>query len=137
MAVIHGQRIRPRQQLGFSSLFAPLRAHVPRQFRRPGHPEILVVCNIVENGRPIALGDARRCRRSDLSCPEAPGLGLLPLAQELPEEGGDTRLAGIHRAWYRLPAALERAVAGLKAEHFRLAKQEGLRAQSSVGRTQR
>jgi taurine dioxygenase len=95
-----------------------------------GHPEILVVSNIVENGKPIGLGDAGHYWHSDLSYKEKPSLGSLLHAQELPEEGGDTLFANMHLAWDTLPGALKRQVSGLRAEHSYLAKYEELRQRS-------
>lgn len=128
--VFRDQRITPQQQIDFSRRFGPLQIHVLHQFQLPGHPEILVVSNILENGQPIGLGDAGHYWHSDLSYKEKPSLGSLLHAQELPEEGGDTLFADMHLAWDTLPKALKRQVAGLRAEHSYLAKYEELRARS-------
>lgn len=120
--VFRDLRITPQQQVDFSRRFGPLQIHVLRQFQLPGHPEILVVSNIKENGQPIGLGDAGHYWHSDLSYKELPSLGSMLHAQELPSEGGDTLFANQHLAWERLPAALKSAVASLKAEHHYLAK---------------
>jgi taurine dioxygenase len=128
--VFRDQHITPQQQIDFSRRFGPLQIHVLRQFQLPGHPEVLVVSNIVENGQPIGLGDAGHYWHSDLSYKERPSLGSLLHAQELPEQGGDTLFADMHLAWDTLPAALKRAVDGRRAEHSYLAKYEELRRRS-------
>lgn len=128
--VLREQRITPRQHIDFSRRFGPLQIHVLHQFHLAGHPEILVVSNIKENGQPIGLGDAGHYWHSDLSYAEKPSLGSLLHAQELPAEGGDTLFANMHLAYDTLPAALRRAIDGLKAEHSYLAKYEALRARS-------
>jgi taurine dioxygenase len=125
--VFRDQRITPQQQIDFSRRFGPLQIHVLHQFQLPGHPEILVVSNIVENGQPIGLGDAGHYWHSDLSYVPKPSLGSMLHAQELPAEGGDTLFANMHLAWDTLPAPLRRAVEGLRAEHSYLAKYEELR----------
>jgi taurine dioxygenase len=130
VVVFREQRITPRQHIDFSRRFGPLEIHVLHQFHLAGHPEILVVSNIVENGSPIGLGDAGHFWHSDLSYKPRPSLGSLLHAQELPEEGGDTLFANMHLAWDTLPAPLRTAVAGLRAEHSYLAKYEELRARS-------
>jgi taurine dioxygenase len=124
------QRITPQQQIEFSRRFGPLQIHVLHQFQLPGHPEILVVSNIVENGKPIGLGDAGHFWHSDLSYVDKPSLGSMLHAQELPAEGGDTLFADMHRAWDTLPAALQRAVQGRRAEHSYLKQYEELRRRS-------
>jgi taurine dioxygenase len=128
--VFRDQRITPEQQVAFSRRFGPLQIHVLHQFLLKDHPEILVVSNVLENGKPIGLGDAGFFWHSDLSYKERPSLGSMLLAQELPAEGGDTLFANMHIAWETLPVRLQRAVDGRLAEHSYLAKYEELRARS-------
>ncbi len=128
--VFRDQRITPEQQIEFSRRFGALEIHVLHQFHLKGHPEILIVSNIVENGQPVGLGDAGYFWHSDLSYKEKPSLGSMLLAQELPEEGGDTLFADQHAAWVALPPELKQRVRHLKAEHSYLAKYEELRERS-------
>src|SRR6185369_1895908 len=108
-------RITPAQQVAFSRRFGPLQIHVLRDFQLREQPEVLVVSNIKENGRPIGLGDAGHFWHSDLSYKEKPSLGSMLHAQELPAEGGDTLFANMHLAWDTLPAHLRDAVEGRSA----------------------
>ena len=128
--VFRDQRITPQQQIDFSRRFGPLQIHVLHQFQLAGHPEVLVVSNIVENGRPIGLGDAGHFWHSDLSYKERPSLGSMLLAKELPSEGGDTLFANQHLAWDLLPSALRKAVEGRRAEHWYLCKYAELQKRS-------
>ena len=128
--VFRDQRITPEQQIAFSRRFGELQIHVLHQFHLKGHPEILIVSNIVENGQPVGLGDAGHFWHSDLSYVEKPSLGSMLLAQELPSVGGDTLFANQHAAWEALPPALQARVLHLKAEHSYLAKYEALRERS-------
>ncbi|SNS83573.1 taurine dioxygenase [Noviherbaspirillum humi] len=128
--VFRDQRITPQQQISFSRRFGPLQIHVLNQFGLQGHPEILVVSNIKENGRPIGLGDAGHYWHSDLSYKDLPSLGSMLHAQELPAIGGDTLFANMHAAWEALPAHLRKAVEGRKAEHSYLNKYAELQKRS-------
>ena len=128
--VFRDQRITPAQQVDFSRRFGPLQIHVLRDFQLPGHPEVLVVSNIKEDGKPIGLGDAGVFWHSDLSYKEKPSLGSLLHAQELPAEGGDTLFANQHRAYEALPKALKDLVEPLVAEHTYVARYEELRARN-------
>jgi taurine dioxygenase len=128
--VFRDQRITPDEQIAFSRRFGPLQIHVLRQFQLQSHPEILVVSNIMENGKPIGLGDAGHFWHSDLSYKETPSLGSLLHAQELPEEGGDTLFANMHLAWDTLPQHLRDAVEGRTAEHTYLARYAELQQRS-------
>ncbi len=130
MLVFRDMRITPAQQIAFSRRFGPLQIHVLHQFGLAGHPEILVVSNIKENGKPIGLGDAGAYWHSDLSYLPTPSLGSMLLAQELPGEGGDTLFANQHLAWEALPAHLRAAVEGREAEHWYLCKYAELQKRS-------
>jgi taurine dioxygenase len=125
--VFRDQRIAPAQQVAFSRRFGQLQIHVLRNFQLAEQPEVLVISNIRENGQAIGLGDAGHFWHSDLSYKETPSLGSMLHAQELPGEGGDTLFANQHTAWDSLPGALQRDIAGLKAEHWYLARYEELR----------
>lgn len=128
--VFRDQRITPAEQIAFSRRFGPLQIHVLKQFQLAGHPEILIVSNVRENGRPIGLGDAGHFWHSDLSYKEVPSLGSMLHAQELPAEGGDTLFADMHQAYDALPPGLQRQLAGLRAEHTYLARYAELQQRS-------
>lgn len=130
VVVFRDQRITPAQQVAFSRRFGPLQIHVQKKFQLAGHPEVLIVSNIKENGEPIGLGDAGHFWHSDLSYKEKPSLGSLLHAQVLPAEGGDTLFADQHAAHDALPQALQERLSVLHAEHSYLAKYEELRARS-------
>ncbi|MDM0014680.1 TauD/TfdA family dioxygenase [Variovorax sp. J22P168] len=130
VVVFRDQRVSPEAHVDFSRRFGPLEIHVLHQFQLPGHPEILIVSNIKENGEPIGLGDAGVYWHSDISYKTQPSLGSLLHAQELPSEGGDTLFADQHLAWEALDPALQQRILPLKAEHSYLAKYEELRAKN-------
>lgn len=115
--VFRDQRITPEEQIAFSRRFGELQIHVLKQFLLEGHPEILIVSNVIENGQNIGLGDAGKFWHSDLSYKALPSLGSMLHAQELPDEGGDTLFADMHKAWDAVPAALRMLVAGRNAAH--------------------
>lgn len=122
VVVFRDQRITPRQHIDFSRRFGKLMVHVLHQFHLAGHPEILIVSNIIEDGKPVGLGDAGKYWHSDISYKPLPSLGSLLHAQELPAEGGDTLFADMHRAYDSLPAHLRQALDGRQAVHSYLAK---------------
>jgi taurine dioxygenase len=128
--VFRDVHITPAEQVRFSARWGRLQRHVLHQFALPGQPEVLVVSNIVENGRPIGLGDAGVYWHSDLSYKQQPSLGSFLHAQELPATGGDTLFANQHLAWDQLPRALKDDVAGLWAEHSYLKKYAELQKRS-------
>ncbi|UCJ15490.1 TauD/TfdA family dioxygenase [Pseudomonas sp. MM211] len=117
VVVFRDQRITPQQQIDFSRRFGVLQIHVLKQFLLANHPEVFIISNIIENGQPIGLGDAGKFWHSDLSYKEFPSLGSMLLAQELPEEGGDTLFASQQLAYETLPAELRQAIDGKRAAH--------------------
>jgi alpha-ketoglutarate-dependent taurine dioxygenase len=111
------QRLTEEQHIAFSRRFGPLEIHIAKQYLLPGHPEIVVLSNVVENGRPLGIEDAGRYWHSDLSYMQRPSLGSLLYARKVPAEGGDTLFASMVAAYDGLPAELKRRIDGLKAIH--------------------
>jgi taurine dioxygenase len=117
LLVFRAQIITPEQHIAFSRRFGPLMIHVLQQFLLPGHPEILKVSNVLENGQPVGLGDAGSIWHSDLSYTPVPSLGSLLYALELPAEGGDTSFANMTAAYDALPADVSQRLEGKRAIH--------------------
>lgn len=127
VVVFRGQRITPEQHIAFSRRFGPLQVHVQNRFHLPGYPELLVVSNVIENGKPIGLVDAGADWHSDLSYLPRPSMGALLHSQELPAEQGDTLFANTAHAWDTLPAALKSLLADKRAVHSYVYRNERLR----------
>lgn len=115
--VIRDQSITPESQVAFSRRFGSLDIHVQHRFHLAGHPEILIVSNVIEDGRPIGLADAGHYWHSDLSYMRRPSLGSLLHAQELPDEGGDTLFANMAAAYEALPPEIRSRLDRLEAVH--------------------
>ena len=116
------ERLTPRMHIAFSRRFGPLEIHVQERFHLRGHPEILIVSNVFENGQPIGLVDAGHYWHSDLSYMAEPSLGSLLHAKEVPEEGGDTIFVNMHRVYEAVPAVLKARIGTFQAEHSYLAR---------------
>ncbi|AMP14984.1 TauD/TfdA dioxygenase family protein [Collimonas pratensis] len=117
LLVFREQRITPEQHIAFSRRFGPLQVHVLNRFHLAGHPEILIVSNVIEDGKPIGLVDAGADWHSDLSYMPRPSLGSLLHAQELPAEQGDTSFANMFDAYDTLPADVKQLLEGRRAVH--------------------
>lgn len=117
LVVLRNQRITPDQHVAFSRRFGPLQVHVLNHFHLTQHPEILIVSNVVENGKPIGLVDAGADWHSDLSYMPVPSLGSLLHSQELPTEQGDTLYANMFKAYETLPADVKKIIDGRTAIH--------------------
>ncbi len=122
--VFRDQKLTPEQQVSFSRRFGELEIHVLKQYLLPGYPEILVVSNIVENGRLIGLADAGRVAvwHTDMSYLKEPSAGSALYALEVPrsEAGsalGNTLFASTFAAYDALTESMKRKLSGLKATH--------------------
>ena len=119
--VIRDQKLTPEQHIAFSRRFGPLEIHVAAQYLKPGFPEILVVSNVVEEGRNIGLADAGQYWHSDLSYVANPSRCSLLYAIEVPardgEVLGETLFASAAYAYDTLPAAWKERLEGLTAVH--------------------
>jgi taurine dioxygenase len=119
--VFRGQHLTEAQHIAFSRRFGDLEIHVATDYLKPGYPEILVVSNIIENGRNIGLADAGQYWHSDLSYIANPSRCSLLYALEVPEQDGrvlgPTLFAGAAHAYDTLPAALKTRLEGLRAVH--------------------
>ncbi|MFJ2986802.1 TauD/TfdA dioxygenase family protein [Collimonas sp. NPDC087041] len=117
LVIFRDQRITPQQHVAFSRRFGPLQVHVLNRFHLQGHPEVLIVSNVIENGQPIGLVDAGADWHSDLSYMPKPSLGSLLHAQELPPEQGDTSFANMFNAYETLPADVKKTLEERRAVH--------------------
>ena len=113
------QNLTPEQHIAFSRRFGPLEHHVRQDRCRPGYPEIFVVSNIIENGKPIGSQDAGFFWHSDLCYAGRPSRGSLFYAREVPmekgEPRGDTLFSSMTAVYDVLPEEIKQKLAGRKA----------------------
>lgn len=114
--VIPGQDISPEDQIRFSRRFGELVRFPMAQFNLADHPDILVVSNVIEDGKPIGVGDAGRCWHTDMWYTDHPPRGSLLHAREVPVRDGralgDTLFASTAHAYETLPGDLKAVVKG-------------------------
>ncbi len=119
--VFRHQKLTPEQHIAFSRRLGNLEIHVATQYLKPGYPEILIVSNVVEDGRNIGLADAGQYWHSDLSYIANPSRCSLLYALEVPVRDGvvfgETLFASAAHAYDTLPAQLRERLEGLTAIH--------------------
>jgi alpha-ketoglutarate-dependent taurine dioxygenase len=103
--------------VAFSRRFGPLLGHVLTQFLKKEHPEVYVLSNVSENGKPIGNHKEGWNWHSDLSYKAEPSLGALLYALEVPPVEGDTFFASMHAAWDALDDDDAGAIRPLTATH--------------------
>jgi alpha-ketoglutarate-dependent taurine dioxygenase len=104
----------PDDQIRWTRRFGELELHTLPQFTLPSHPEVFVVSNILEDGKPIGALRAGAHWHSDSQFLPVPSSGSLLLAREVPEEGGDTLFANLCAAYDDLPRKTKERIDGLK-----------------------
>src|SRR3954467_304115 len=119
VALMRGQRLSVDQFMAFSRGIGPLAVHSLKQYSKPGHPELMVNSNIVENGQPIGLADGGQHWHTDGAYLEQPYRTTILYAVEVPvnDEGvalGDTAFASTSAAYDALPPETKERIAGLR-----------------------
>ena len=115
--VFRSQRLTPSQFVAFARRFGPPEPHVIDQFHHPADPNILILSNRVENGRPLGLADAGTYFHTDYSYLDVPARATTLCSIEVPAAGGNTLFANQYAAYDDLPAATKRLVDPLVAIH--------------------
>jgi taurine dioxygenase len=121
VVVFRGQTLSDPQLIAFSRNFGELDPPGPNPYGEPfnkQHPELNVLSNVVENGKPIGnLGDGEAVWHADMTYVEVPPKAALLHSLEIPPTGGNTYFANMLAAYETLPADLKRAAAGKIAIH--------------------
>jgi len=117
MLAIRDQRLAADDFIAFARRFGAIDLHVLDRYWMPGHPEIYVISNIVEDGRPIGNPREGFGWHTDLNYLANPTAVTLLYALEVPAEGGETLFADTARSFATLPAARQAELRSLRAQH--------------------
>ncbi|MGB3809803.1 MAG: TauD/TfdA family dioxygenase [Parvibaculum sp.] len=121
--LFRGQRLSDDDLIRFSQHFgtldiAPASATDMAGAQEKSRPEIWIISNVVENGKPIgALGDKEAEWHTDMSYVEEPPMASVLHSHEIPSRGGDTSFANMYKALEALPADLRREIEGRVCNH--------------------
>ena len=118
----------PRQELSgrdlanFSSRFGKLETNVAStHYQEPGVPEVMVLSNIVENGRPIGLADAGQGWHTDMSYSRTIAFANVLYGIRIPHRDGKplgaTEFSNMQAAYEGLPADLRKLLDGMTVLH--------------------
>jgi len=118
----------PRQELSgrdlanFSSRFGKLETNVAStHYQEPGVPEVMVLSNIVENGRPIGLADAGQDWHTDMSYSRTIAFANVLYGIRIPHRDGKplgaTEFSNMQAAYEGLPADLRQRLDGMTVLH--------------------
>lgn len=123
----HGVVCFPRQQLDaialkqFAARFGSLEINVANNFQEPGHPEVMILSNIVENGKPIGIADAGQDWHTDMSYSKTIAFANVLYALKVPRRNGKalgcTSFLNMHAAYEDLPFDVKQKLEGVTALH--------------------
>ena len=117
----------PRQTLSaaelkrFSGQLGDLEINVANAFQEPGMPEVMILSNILENGKPIGLSDAGQDWHTDMSYSRQIAFANVLYGIKIPMRDGkplgNTEFCNMHAAYEDLPADMKRDLEGRTVLH--------------------
>ena len=124
----HGVLRFPRQQLtgrqlkDFSAQFGELEINVASgAYQEPGVPEVMILSNIVEHGRPIGLADAGQGWHTDMSYSRMIAFANVLYGIKIPSRDGRalgaTEFSSMHAAYDGLPLDVKTQLEGKTVLH--------------------
>ena len=118
---IRNQQLDDDALTAFSIRFGELDMAPARPADTPHHPtrpEIAVMSNIIQDGKPIGgLGNSELVWHQDMSYKDLPPKASLLYGIETPKTGGDTSFYNLYKAYETLPADLKARVEALNCKH--------------------
>jgi len=115
------QKLTGRQLADFSRRFGELEINVANAYQEPGIPEVMILSNIVEDGKPIGLADAGQDWHTDMSYSRTIAFANVLYGIKIPMRGGKalgaTEFSNMHAAYEDLPGELKRDLEGMTVLH--------------------
>jgi len=114
------QHLDPMALRDFSRRFGSIQEMLTG-YHEPGMPEVGILSNVVENGRPIGLADAGQDWHTDMSYNPTIGFLNVLFAVKVPRRDGrvlgNTAFVNTHAAYDALPAEIRTRLDGMTATH--------------------
>jgi taurine dioxygenase len=119
---IPGQTLEAGALKDFAGRFGELEINVAAgSFCDPAHPEVMILSNIKENGKPIGLADAGQDWHTDMSYSSTIAFANVLYAVKVPRRNGKalgaTEFASMHAAYDELPADIKARLDGKTVTH--------------------
>lgn len=117
----------PRQELSaqelkdFSARFGELEINVANSYQEPGIPEVMILSNMVENGKPLGLSDAGQSWHTDMSYSKTIAFCNVLYGIKIPHRNGEplgnTEFCDQRAAYDALPGELKTKLEGKTVLH--------------------
>ena len=117
LLMLRGQSLSAAQFVAFARRLGEPQPHVIDQFHHPADPNILILSNVLKDGRPTGLQDAGSYFHTDYSYLQVPARATTLYSITVPEVGGHTMFANQQAAYDDLPRAMKQRIEPLKAIH--------------------
>ena len=116
-----GQSLGAAELSTFGSRFGELEHNVANAFHPPGHPEVMILSNMEEDGKAIGLNDAGQGWHTDMSYSKEIALANVLHAKKVPVRDGRplgaTQFRDMHAAYDDLPGEVKAKLEGRSATH--------------------
>ena len=115
------QDMTARQLRDFSKNFGQLEINVAGAYQEPDLPEVMVLSNIVENGKPLGLSDAGQDWHTDMSYNRMIAFTNVLHGLKIPKRDGrplgNTEFCNMHAAYDGLPESWKQRLEGMTVLH--------------------
>src|SRR5712691_5598776 len=130
------QELTGRQLRDFSRQLGDLEINVASHaYQEPGVPEVMILSNIVENGKPIGLADAGQGWHTDMSYSRMIAFANVLYGIKIPRRNGKTlgatQFSNMQAAYADLPADVKKTLEGKTVLHDFDKFWEGMRNRGS------
>ena len=115
------QNLTSLQLKSFAERFGQLEINVANLYQDAGLPEVMILSNKVENGKPLGLSDAGQDWHTDMSYSKTIAFANVLYGIEIPHRDGEplgnTEFCNMHAAYEDLPADLKSRLDGMTVTH--------------------
>ena len=115
------QRLTSQQLKDFSARFGELEINVANPLDGPEPPEVMILSNIVEGGRPLGLADAGQGWHTDMSYSRTIAFANVLYGIRIPKRAGKpvgaTEFSNMHAAYEGLPREVKLVLDGKTIRH--------------------
>lgn len=115
------QDLTAQQLRDFASRFGELEVNVANAYQAPGLPEVMILSNMVENGKPLGLSDAGQDWHTDMSYSRMIAFTNVLYGMVIPHRDGkplgNTEFCNMHAAYDALPSDIKTRLEGMTATH--------------------
>ena len=115
------QDLTAQQLRDFASRFGELEVNVANAYQAPGLPEVMILSNMVEDGKPLGLSDAGQDWHTDMSYSRMIAFTNVLYGMVIPHRDGkslgNTEFCNMHAAYDALPLNIKMRLEGMTATH--------------------